>query len=222
MPRAASAAVTTPGDPTPQELLERSFEAMRQASSFRFQLDGTLEPTGGGFSIAIPIRVEVDYQAPDRVRSKLSVSLGFFALEMETVTIGDTTYTLNAESGEWEVATGAVSAMPSPSEFTQGGVPTADNIELIGVETLNGVLAYRLRLVAPLALFGGSESQAQADFWISVDESLLLRVTAEGLVPLDEVGAVLGEAGISGIANVSIAMEFSDYNAPIVIEAPIP
>lgn len=47
-------------------------------------------------------------------------------------------------------------------------------------------------------------------------------MTAEGLVPLDEVGAVLGEAGISGMANVSIAMEFSDYNAPIVIEAPIP
>ena len=133
MSRSASAAATTSGDPTPQEILERSFEAMRQATSFHFQLAGTLEPTGGGLNITIPIRVEVDYQAPDRVRSKLSVSLGFFALEMETITIGDTTYTLNAETGKWEVDTGAVSAMPSSSEFTQvGELPEVEGIELIG------------------------------------------------------------------------------------------
>ena len=193
---------------------------MNEAGSFHFQLDGTLKPTAGGLDLTVPIRLMGDYQAPDRVRSKLIVSLGFFALEMETITIGDTTYTLNAGSDQWEVASGPVSALPSPMEFTRGGTTVLEEAELIGEETLNGTLVHHLRVVPPLELFGGEESKTQADFWIRVDDSLIHRFAAEGEVSIDELGGLLGNAGISGTADITVTIEFSDYNVPVVIEAP--
>ena len=204
----------------PVDILEASFAAMNEAGSFHFQLDGTLKPTAGGLDLTVPIRLVGDFQAPDRVRTKLTVSLGFFALEMETITIGETTYTLNVETGRWEVDSGPASALPSPMEFTRGGTAVLESAELIGAETLNGTLVHRLRVVPPLELFGGEESKTQADFWIGVDDSLIRSFAAEGEVSIEELGGLLGNAGISGTADITVTIEFSDYNVPVVIEAP--
>ena len=86
---------------------------MSEAGTFRFDLDATVRSSSEGLDIQIPISFVGDVQAPDRVRGELVVDLGPFVLEIETVMIGDTTYTTDLQTGQWEITAGLSSALPN-------------------------------------------------------------------------------------------------------------
>ena len=210
-PDAASAA---------QEVLDASLAAMSAAGSFHFQVDANVKPLGTTSTTGIPLTFTGDFLAPDRVRGKLVVSLSFFSLVIETIAIGDKSYTTNPQTGEWEVGEGPGSLLPNPAELTGGKAAEFLDLALLGQETLDGVPVYHLQGVPPQNIFGGPGAASQADFWIGVDGFRILRISAQGEVPLDELGPALSDLGLSGTARVALTMNFSAYGEPVVIEAP--
>ena len=179
-------------------------------------------PTGDTVT-TIPITFEGDAQVPDRMKGKLTVSLGFFSVTMETVHVGDTTYSTNLETGEWEVSASLASAIPSPVELLEVALPALRDAALIGEETLEGTALYRLRgspPPPPADVLAAAEGTAVADFLISLDDFLILQIQAEGEVALDDAGDQLAGFGMSGTAAIEMTMTFSAFGEPVVIEPP--
>ena len=222
-PTAAAPVVELVDAPPAGEILQESFNAMREVGSFHFELEADVKPSSsaGGLIQEIPFTFSADYQAPDRVHGKLAVSLGFFSVEVEIITVGDTTYITDPETGEWTTGSGPFSVLPSPTEFTSEVVSALDDVTLVGQEVLDGTPVYRLRGVPPLTVFEGSGGiSAQADFWIGVEDSLLRQIVAEGQISLEAMTGTFGVSGISGDATVTMTMTFAAYGVPVVIEAP--
>ena len=65
----------------------------------------------------IPLTFTGDFQAPDRFRGTLTMNFLGFSIESELISIGDTSYQTNPETGEWEVTTEPATPLSDPSEF---------------------------------------------------------------------------------------------------------
>ena len=206
--------------PSAQEVLDAALAAMSATGSFHFRVDANVKPTDQTSTTGIPLTFEGEFLAPDRVRGKLVVSLGFFSLVIETIAIGDTSYTTNPQTGEWEVGAGPASLFPNPAELREGRAAEFRDLVLLGQETLEGVQVYHLRVVPPQGIFGDPGGVAQADFRIGVEDFRILRISAQGEVSLDDLGPALRGAGISGAAHIAMTLDFSAYGEPVVIEAP--
>ena len=87
---------------------------MSEVASFHFDLEASVGVDAGGIATQIPVSLVGDFQAPDRARLKLNVSLLFFTLETETVIIGDTVYSTDPVTGEWQIESGLAIGLPSP------------------------------------------------------------------------------------------------------------
>ncbi len=205
---------------------------MQEAESFHFELKANISANMEGFAMEVPISFIGDYVAPDRTRGKISFSLGFISLDMEAITIGDTAYITNPETGEWEITEGSVTTVPNPADFTglTDGI-AFEGIEIIGEDILDdGTPVLKLSIKTPEDLFGGEDNEVKTEIWIGRDDSLIREVRVEGSVPLDENAADLmpggspfGSGGLTGgTADISMSFVFSQYNSPIEIEAPIP
>lgn len=205
---------------------------MQEVESFHFALEANISANMEGFAMEVPISFIGDYVAPDRTRGKISFSLGFISLDMEAVTIGDTAYITNPETGEWEITEGSVTTVPNPTQFTGLTDDTAfEGIEIIGQEILDdGTPVLKLRVKSPEDFFGGEDNEVKTEIWIGSEDSLIREVRVEGTVPFDDAltsslsnGSPLeGMALGAGTADVSMSAVFSGYNTPIEIEAPIP
>lgn len=210
-----------PGDsPSSLEVLAKSFTAMAEAVSFHFEVDAAVKTSVGGFETTIPLTLFGDFQAPDRAHTKLTMSLGFFALEVETIAIGDTIYNTNPETGQWETTSNPAFGFLSPTEFTGGNDLALDEMILIGEVTIGGTQTLHLKGTAPADVFGGSQGKTEVEFWIGVDDSLIRKISAQVEISLEDLTRSLGGLGLSGPATLSMTMEFSDYGQPVVIEAP--
>ena len=188
-PTAAPAATSTPVPtptptpaPTPPNALEivRAAEGnLREASSFRLAIvveEGDMERT-----------VVVEVVPPDRGRYIMEIPLGpTTILEMETILIGESQYTLYPGFQAW-FSVGELGA----SQTGFQGFPydladlrdAVDSFELVGEGVIDGVDAYRLTGV-------GSEELRQAvgfqpgigatalELWIGQDNLLPLRIEA--------------------------------------------
>ena len=195
---------------------------MQEVGSLHFELDATVTVPAGGVETEVPVSLVADYQPPDRMRAKLVVSVAFFALEMETIAIGDTIYATNLETGEWEVSSiDLTSALLRPTEF-EGDVVIAENYDvvLVGLETLDGTPVFHLRGLPPQQIFGELDATAQANLWVGVEDLLIRQIAAEGEIALEELGEVFGQFGLSGTANISSTVRISGFGEPVLIEAP--
>ena len=208
------------GASTAQEVLAASVAAMAAQGSLHFELDARIKSPTAAFGTEIPLSFVGDFQAPDRVRGRLAASLGFFSLELEAITIGDTFYFTDPQTGQWETRPGAASALPNPAAFIMSSAGAVEAAVLVGRESLEGTPVYHLQGILPLDAFGGPEGRVQADIWIGVEDSLVRQISAAGEAPLDDLSAALGTTGLSGTANVAVTIRFSDYGEPVVIEAP--
>ena len=210
-------------DLSPQQIMEKAIAAMAEVESFHFEIESTVSISSDDTDVGLPIDFTGDFQAPDRIRGKLSLSLGFFTIEMETIAIGDTAYITNLESGEWEESSGLGFGVPNPAELAVPvGVSLVD-LTLIGEEELDGIRVFHLKGAPPASLFGDASDDAEADFWIGVDDFRTRQVTASGQVSLGGGGGFglpFGGADLAGSATIVLTAKFSDYDKPVVIEAP--
>ena len=205
---------------TAEEVLAASVAAMVAQGSLHFELDARMKSPTAAFGTEIPLSFVGDFQAPDRVHGMLGVSFGFLSIELEAITIGDTFYFTDPQTGQWETRPDAAYAFPNPAAFISVSVGTLDAAVLVGRESLDGTPVYHLQGILPLDAFGGPEGRVEADLWIGVEDSLVWQIAAEGEAPLDDLSAALGTGGLSGTANVAVTIRFSDYGKPVVIEAP--
>jgi len=210
------------------DIIESSLSVMQEIESFHFEMEAKLSMDSGGTPMELPISFVGDYQAPDRTRGKIIISLGFISLEMETVTIGDKAYTTNPQTGEWEVTPGSAMGLPGPTDIA--GLTDNSSVEgvsVIGETTLNGTQVLHLQGKPPKDLFGDAEGDINTELWIGLEDSLIRQIKIEGDIPLDSLdiapfGAPLGEGLSGGTATILLTVTFSNYNEPIEIEAPIP
>ncbi len=210
---------------SPRGIIEATIQAMQNVRSFHFAIEATVQANTEQIRTEIPLRFEGDFQAPDRARGKLVVSLGFISFEIETINIGDTAYVTNIETGEWEGTSGGAFDLPGPQEFTSADAFDIEGLTLVGQETLQGIRVFHLRGQPPRGLFGGDqEGEFSSDLWLGVDDFLIRRLVAEGDIPMEGVSALLGGqlggAGLTGNATMTMTIEFSNYNEPVEIEAP--
>ncbi len=193
---------------------------MEAVESMHLEMVAEIKIDSGGTETKLPIKLAGDFQAPDRVRSSLSISLGFFSIEIETIAIGDDVYTTDPLTGAWSVSSEAAFAFPAPADFAAGTELALLDPILLGIGELDGSEVFRLSGAPPPDVFGTGEVLTDAEFWIGVDDFLIRKITAEAEVALDELSGALGNVGISGPATVSLTITISDFGKPFVIEAP--
>ena len=226
-PTATPAPISTPAvqitadTPTAQAILEGSFAAMERIKSFKFELEATIKASSEGGAVPeIPFVFTADYQAPDRVQGKLTLSLGFFTVETETIIIGDQVYTTDSETGEWSVNAGAGIDLPNPRDFTAGVATAMEKAVLARTESLDGKPVYVVEGAPSLDLFKRTEGEPETTFWIGIDDLLIRRIVANGEISLEEVAAPLGLPGITGTATIAMDIRFSAFGTPVEILPP--
>jgi len=205
---------------SPEEVFAAAFEAMAEVASFHFGVQATIKPHSEDLDFEIPLAFVGEFQAPDRVHGKLTLSMAFFSMGMDTITIGDTTYNTNIQTGEWEKSVGLSSAIPSPVELARDGTQSVGDAVAVGLTTFDGVPVVRLRTRSPPGIFGHDDA-SWAEFWIGKDGFLIRQIVAEGEIPLEGLGDALTLGGISGTATLSLTMRLSDFDEPVSIKAPI-
>ena len=222
LPEVVLPSLTTvePGAPSAREILEASLAAMRGVRSFHFELDSDVESHYRGYDVKVPCTYVADYIAPDRVRGMLVAYVGYLAVESETLSVGDVTYTADAETGRWEIGNGAPSALPTLAELITGLSASTDGVVLLGQTEIDGTAVYLLEGVPGARLFDGSGLKPRVILWIGVADFLVRRMVAQGEVRLEDLRGLLGGVDMSGMGSMTMSIDFSDYGRPVAILAP--
>ncbi len=210
----------TPGT-SPEEILESLLAIFAdEAEPFHFEVDAKIDTNVSGLALSIPLRVGGDFQPPDRVRASLSVSLGVISVQNETISIEGRTYTTDPISGEWQVISAAPSLLTSPAALLGMVQPAIESLELVGVESLDGIEVVHIRGDISGGAFGSPSSAARIDVWSSVDDLRVRKVEIDGRVSLADLGEGLPGGITLDSAQLELTLLVSDYGKPVTIEAP--
>ena len=195
---------------------------MELVNSFHLDMDMRIDLGAEGARIEVPITVAADFQAPDRSRGTLSISFLFFTIESQFVTIGDTNYVTDPETGEWGLGGDAVTPLLDPDAFIgRGAIAEVRGLKMLGKETLEGVSVYQLAGALTPNVIGetGASGDVMVSYWIGVEDSLVRLIEATGEIGLDAGGESLFGFPADE-ASLSMTLTFSDYGKPVAIEAP--
>ena len=208
--------------PDPAQILAMTVDAMAAVESFHFITTGSLETTASESEMTISITFEGDSLSPDRTSARLTLGVSVFLLEIEIVTIGADVYLTNPMTGEWEVTSPEDFGIPDPVLLISGVLPSLNDMKIVGEERIAEVPTYHLSgsvtLEDPDILGADLES---VDIWIGVEDSLLYRISTQGLTNLDDFGLSLEDMGLGGEGTIALQIDLSDFNEPVVIEPPI-
>ncbi|MDA1347361.1 MAG: LppX_LprAFG lipoprotein [Chloroflexi bacterium] len=201
------------------ELLDSAIKALEDVGSFHFEMEMNISAKSEGIAMEIPFKFEGDFQAPDRSKGKMELSIFFFTVETEFVQIGDTNYSSDPETGEWQIDTEPLSPFGSPIDFAgPESLTSIDDLVLVGEETRDGVKVLHFTGSVPASDFGeeDAEGELRIDLWIGVEDSLLREMSFEGEFDApEELSAGTG----AGTAELSLTLKLSNYGVPVVIEA---
>ena len=214
---------------TAAQVIAASNVAMRELTSFHTEITGTLELVPeGGLPFRVPFLIEGDFQAPDRARTKATISLGFLTLEYEAITIGTDSYTKDPLTGEWLLSSSSANLLTSLSEVLGSpGTIELPIAEIAGREVVDGLAMLHITGNPAQDLFGDSGVDLNAELWIGLDDGLLYRMILTGRTEItgdDLAGLGLPLGGDSSPIDTAIDVEvsFSLFNQPIDITAPLP
>ena len=217
---------TTPALPplTARQLIVDSAIAMQAVDSFHFEIDATATIDADGGSLEIPIVLEGDFDGPDSLRGSVTVTVIFFTIETEFVTIGDTVYVTDPETGEWKVTVGDPGFFALPGEFAgSDATELAEellDIALVALMPVDGVETYFLQGTVPSELLGQPGDVASIAYWIGVDDGLPRQIEAEFALDLAaEAADIFGDFG-EGAAALRLTVKFTDFGKPVSITAP--
>ncbi len=204
------------------DILAAALDALSGAESYHFLVEAVIEVEEEGTTLELPFTFEGDFQQPDRLRGEMSMSLGFFSIETEIVLIGEDYYAKNPVSGEWEANSAALDAFPQPiAMFAMPGSLTsltADPV-LVGIEDLDGIRTYRLRLTEDGHQLGAGESIV-LDLWIDSEELRLRRIAATVADLSSDAAAGASDGLLSGNLAVEVNAVIGNYDAPVDIQPP--
>ena len=187
---------------------------MDALSSYRVQMDEILD-----FGMGDKTKSSMDYyyQSPAMGKSKVVIESGARTpTVMEVIAIGGYSYIRmsgdpflgDPNAGKWVRG----EAVVWPDESMPGLLPSFGVDAAVGTERIDGVETRRLRGNSHTDDLGLSlpsfalEIPVEVNVWIGVDDGLMRRITATS-----EPGADV---------SVETAIVFSDFNVPVVVEAP--
>jgi hypothetical protein len=205
--------------------MEAALAASQGAESYHFEMDMQMAISSEGFTFDMPILFEGDYQAPDRLQGMMSMSLMGTTIETEMITVGDTTYMTNPDTGEWEKSVEPAAPF-SPEEVAQLDPDDIQDLVLIGIEDLDGIATYHLAGTVAMAdlgdMLGDLEGEFEAEYWIAVEDGRLRKSTVEGEVSIDTSDNPLFGGGPPVIMDMALVMtlRFSNYGQEVIIELP--
>ena len=222
----SSAQPSTPepqAEPPPDaaQILAMAVDAMASVESFHFTTTGSLETTETESEMTISIAFEGDSLSPDRTSARLTLGVSVFLLEIDIVTIGADVYLTNPMTGEWEVTSTDEFGIPDPVLLVSGVFPSLNDMKKVGEERIGEIPSYHLSgsvTSADLEMLGADLESV--DIWIGAEDSLLYRISTQGLVNLDELGLSLEDMGLGGEATIALQIDLSDFNEPVTIEPP--
>lgn len=219
----ATAVPTLASGQNAAEIVSAALDALAKAESYHFMVEAVIEVEEEGTTLELPFTFEGDFQQPDRLRGEMTMSLGFFSVETEIVLIGEDYYAKNPISGEWEANSTALEAFPQPiATFAMPGTLTsltADPV-LVGIEDLDGVQAYRLRLSGD-GLELGAEEPITLDLWVDLEELKLRRIEASLADVSSDAAAGASDGILSGNLTVEVNAVIGNYDAPVDIQPPL-
>jgi formylglycine-generating enzyme required for sulfatase activity len=194
-------------------LLQTALDEL-DAIAYHFDMDMQMTVAEEDFVMEIPVSFVGDFQPPDRVRGTISTTVLGMSIEGELITIGETTYSKDPDTGEWQISTGEESPL-SPLDF--GGIDPerVEDLAIVGEETVDDTPLYHLRGMASPQDMGDTftgleaEGELQLDCWIGVEDGRLRQ------------GAYDGELSSEGTTITMTAnILYSDYGQTVVIEPP--
>jgi hypothetical protein len=222
-PTATATPSPTPAAPLPLagDVVEASTEAMKVVPSFHFEMDIVASIESEDLALELPIEISGDYLAPDKIKASLKMTVIFLIIETEMVSLGNTQYIKDPETGEWQVTAGESSILMDPGQFVEMELENLRDLKMVGLETLDGVEVYHLTATATEGTYGGGGGEFQLSMWIRSADGLVARVVAEGDVDIGEAaGGLLGDVG-EGASSVTLTATLSNFGEDVAIEAPI-
>ena len=199
-------------------MLDAANTAMQAAESGSVEIDITVDTEGG---VALGMRIEGDFQAPDRNRFTLRISQGGISITLEQIVIGSDSYVKNPVTGQWEA--GTESATPFGNLLAYGAfnldfAPETAAEFTLRVTRLNGERVYHvmgpvtdMELVALLDDAPIRGRHGEVEYWIGIDDSLVRRAVIRTESPGGDGGAA---------TKTRVVMTVSDYGKSVNIQAP--
>ena len=182
----------------------------------------------GGVAFKVPFLIEGDFQAPDKARTKATISLGFLTLEYEAVKIGSDSYTKDPLTGEWLASSSSANLLTDLSELLGSpGIIELPNAEIAGRDVLDGLTMLHITGNPAEDLLGDSGVELKAELWIGLDDVLLhrMRLTGRTEITGDDLaglGLPLGGDDTPIDTTIDVEIGFSMFNEAIDITAPVP
>ena len=217
----------TPTPLTVEALVEATYAAMGALESAH--IEGRITMTArdtGEEEGTVEMSMVGDYQAPDRARLSVSLTMEGNDFEADYTTIANETYIRFPGIDIWQVSDSSDGLdLRETLRFDPDGM---ENLVLIGEEELDGEKVYHLRGFlasdaggllnsVPGALVGMTplgEVVVEVEFWIGVGDFLVRRTIQNIDI---ELSSGIGEGGE---LNLELDMRLSDYGGPVDIQAP--
>jgi LppX_LprAFG lipoprotein len=217
----ACGATPTPTPPPAADILTAASTAMKAVDSVHIDMTMQMTMTTQGMTLQIPLTLVGDMKNPDRFKGTMKMEAMGQNLVADMIVISPTTYISESTTGAWQATTAEEAGLPvNPSSITGINPDDIQGLTLVGEETINGRPAYHLTgtvNAAPLglqeSLGAGGDVSLKADYWVDKENSQILKSTVSGTI------AITGE--MEANIDMSMLMSFSNYNAPVTIEAPM-
>ena len=205
-----------------RSVLEAAVEAAETVESYHSELDVKIGSATEEGQFELTYGLVVDYQVPDRLRAEITATVPLQgSIEVQMVSIGDTAYATNPDTGKWELVPTESFPIVSLDLLAEDTITGIAGLSVQGVEELDGADVYRIAGTLPAGavatttslgtLIDGGEGDLSVVYWIGVDDSLIRGFTGEGELEFD------AEIKVS----VSVTADFSDFGKEVVIEAPV-
>ncbi len=210
-------------------MLDAVTAAMSGVSTAHVESDVEVHVESGGTGTSADFNMGLvgDLVVPDRFHFTVEMAASGFTVEFEIIAIGSDSYMRNPVTGEWEA--NVESAIPIGTEsFSMGAFGTdfrpevAASFTLSGIEELDGERVYHLSgtvtgedVAELLDDQSASRGEAAVQYWVGVDDHLVRKTEISfedsGTDPL---------TNLTYLTQATYVTTFSDYNAPVTIEAP--
>ena len=217
-PTSVPTATSEPEAPTALEIMTAA--AAKGARSLHFEMEIKASVDTGGGRAELPIQLEGDFQPPDRSEGTMVIDLGFVAVRSQVINVGDTTYILDESTSEWSASTASSAVLTGPGVLLSPDPETLESLELLGVESIDGVDSYHLKAIAPAGTLDDSVGRLDVEYWVGLDDGNLVQVVASGSVDLRADSGSLSKMSTTGTADVATTIKLSEFGKSVSVNVP--
>ena len=199
--------------------MDTARSAMAEAVTFALEIDIVLDVRTGGLAIEVPVKYAGDLHAIGYSSADLTITIPFQVIESKLITSGGTNYLFDPVANTWERLPGDTPFFAGPSVFLGTDASDVTDLELVGRETFEGTDTHVVSARRLGVEIGGATGDLEVVYWIGVDDGLLHKVEANGLVEFGEEGVPGLDFSIAN-ANATLTARFFDYGKTVEISTP--